>query len=863
MDETPLAKKHPSTKPQQNNWAATHQRHDLLCWYWALAWRRHSKRLRAAYIQPFVGALIAISGILLGVLVDILHVWFIPIIVAPVMVVIGAIIAILSYPLSVYYSFEYPGGFDERLEEYVARRVSRLSPDAFIPQYQTRDNAANRKIRELNHQVGLALKAEKRRLEQSDRTGLTPVHGVLVVGPRGANKTGALWNAMAHELKGWTFVKWPHHMDHPANLARRLGHRTVLWIDDLHEFARPGEAAALAQFIEELRATRQQFLVLASCKDGRDTQELQEARRYFSPLIAGLQRVSASATPPPTQQLDELKRAYKDDLSEVQRGILRTMDWLQSMRVSTFPGEVLDVLNKYFLNAEANADHNLTWDEAIQGLGNHPAGFVRVDHRAEPQTRLSTERYDFGRWFRHNFFRSSFEKAEHPHKVVEPLNVRYLNLEEFDQEGTRAERARKITSTLEQQPQAIIELLAGYSVAAETLILLGDAYMNHLGESIDNAGELAIACYAAALRIFETGTSPGTYPGVWAAALIGKGTAELHVDDAQKADDAFKQVTQHPAPKNDARPIPPLLMARAWHGRGDVIAAKIPSDEVTSQLQDAADYYEKATSLLPASDPLSAEARLDHANILFEIAHGAFKGYEQSLFGMAAQPPLDKIGAAQKAYEDVRQNYSQTVAPAVWAEIQRRQGELGWMKATYLLPATMQLRLSSANSGIAAVNPLADEAKALETAKLARDYFIAARNVFAPSYLSASWAQTHMGLVRALLIIARIIAQTNKQQARKIYSTCIDTTNATVQKVYPLAESPLDWVDLQLLQARAVIGLGALGEGDAPGQYQQAKTLLNEVDALLAAYKRLPENPTSEHITMQMNTLESLGQQIV
>jgi hypothetical protein len=839
----------------------------LLLWYWASALRHDSRWARTAYIQPAVGVVIAIVGVLVGA-GGLMSPSLVAELAGAAIAVLGAVIAAISYPISVYYSFEYPGKFDERLEEYVARRVSRLSKDKFIPHYKTHDNAANRKISDLKHRVRLALKVEKLRLKQSERTGSSPICGIVVVGPKHTNKTGALWFAMERELRGWTFVKWPHHMDHPANLASRLGHRVVLWIDSLQDFARPGEAAALNQFIQQLRDNGQLFLVLSSCRDEQDQHDFQEAQRYFSPLIADLQQVRATGILPPTQQLDNLKRAYKDDLSEMQRGVLRTMDWLQSMHIFTYPGEVLNVLNKYFLKPGVESDDDLTWDAVIQGLGKHSARFVRVDQRAEAQTRLSGERYDFGRWFRNNFFRNFFrnffkKRAQRPHKVIEPLNAHYLNLEDLDQEGSRAERAQTITSILEQQPEAVIKLLAGFPVAAETLILLGDAYLNHLGEAIDNAGELAIECYTAAFQILDAGMSPKQFPGGWAAALIGNGTAELRVGDTQKADAEFSKVIQRPVPTDDARPIPPLLTARAWHGRGDVIAAKIPSDEAAAQLQDAADYYEKAAQLLPSRDPLRSETVLDHANVLFEIAQAAYRRYEQSLSTTPIQPPIGVIDTAQNAYQEANQAYSQTIAPAVWAETKRRQGELCRMMATSLLPAEMQLlRRAATNKDITAVNPLADEENALKTAKIGRDYFIAARNVLAPSYLPMAWSQTQVGLASALLIIARIVAQSDNPQARRIYSLCLETTKITVEKVSKREESPIDWVDLQLLRAQAEVGLGSLGEGDAPGQYLHANSILKKVEILLNDFKRLPGNPESARINAQIRTLESLREEI-
>jgi hypothetical protein len=820
---------------------------DFLLWYWAIAFPRDGRVFRTIYLQPILGLALAIMSVVAGLLR-----WPIPLVVLPVIGVIGLAMIGFAYPVSLVYYAEYRGGFDESLEEYVARRVSRLSRDEFIPEYKTRNPSRARKIRALNRRVSLALRVEELRLAQSERTPSAPVCGVLVIGPKHANKTGALWDAMTRELGGWTFVRWPHHMDYPANLADRLGHRIVLWIDDLHDYSRSGEAAALAQFIQQLREKGRRFLVLSSCRDGTN---LQEARRYFSPLIADLQLVHATEPLPLTRQFEDLMTWYSA-LSEMQKSILRTMDWLQSMRMYAFPEVVLKVLNGYFLDAEANQGSNMTWDEAIQGLGARPARFVRVEERSEAQAILAGKRYDLARWFRYNIFRNILRqrKTAHYHKVLEPLNVRYLDLE-----GSRVERAKKITAILEHQPAAVVQLLAAYPVAAETLILLGDAYLNHLGENIDNAGQLAIKCYLGAFEKLDQGASPTLFPGAWAAAHVGKGTAELRVGLRREADADFSMVTNRPEPAAGARPIPKILLARAWHGRGDVIAAQIPSGEIATQLDDAAEYYELAAQSLPRNDPLWAETMLDRANVLFELAGVATGQYSQSLAETPTQPPTDKAMAARTAYLNALEVYPHTAAPAVWAEIQRRLGELCMMETAWLLPAELRLPHRSAGVASAAFTPLTDEKKAIEAAKEARDYFIAASAVFAPSYLPTAWAQTQVGLVRALLIIARNVArqEDGTSQARDIYSQCLATTKTIAQKVSKLADTPLDWVDLQLLRAQAEIDQAPLEE-DAAAHYNYAKTILGNVESLLSGYSLLSGNLTSERIPTQQGILKAL-----
>ncbi|HET8909525.1 MAG TPA: hypothetical protein VFN11_21430, partial [Ktedonobacterales bacterium] len=227
---------------------------EFLLAYWALAIPRAARIVRVAFLQPFVGVIAVIAGSIASVWGWTAHAVAFSV-GGIALAVLGAVLAIVSYPISVAYFKEYPGGFNADLEEYVARRVSRLSRDEFIPRYKTQRHAAARKMRIMNRQVSLALSAEKLRLLQSARTGSsppTPLCGVLVVGPKHSNKTGALWDAMTQQLSGWTFVRWPHHMDHPDKLTNRLGQQIVLWLDDLHDFANLGEAAALDQFIQQL-----------------------------------------------------------------------------------------------------------------------------------------------------------------------------------------------------------------------------------------------------------------------------------------------------------------------------------------------------------------------------------------------------------------------------------------------------------------------------------------------------------------------------------------------------------------------------------------------------------------------------------
>jgi hypothetical protein len=788
--------------------------------------------------------------------------------------VLGAAIAVISYPISVVYFNEYPGGFSPDLEEYVARRVSRLSRDEFIPRYKPHSHADTLRIRSMNRQVALALRSETLRLEQSVRTGSMRLCGVLVVGPRHSNKTGALWDAMTQQLSDWTFVRWAHHMDHPDKLALRLGQRIVLWLDDLHDFANPGEAAALDQFIQQLSKDGKQFLVLSSC---RDRDDMQEARRYFGPLISQLQRVPATDSLPLTTQVSELQKSFKD-LPASQRSVLETVDWLESLRIHTFPWEVLQVLSSQFLSADEDQES----DQATrEGLANHRARFVQVNQRADPQSEPPKYRYDFGDWFRYSFVRRRYSRrrgsntSRPVHFVLKPINVNLLDLE-----ATREERTKKVTHSFEQNPSYIINRLEGSPFAAETLILLGDAYLNHLGEHTDNAPELAIRCYDGALQMLSVDDTPNQYPGAWAAAHVGKGTAELRARKLADAAADFEPVahraapedasTQHDRASDANRPIPRLLTAYAWHGRGDAIAAAIPSDAAVTvavagaadQLQKAADYYQRAGGVLPPGDPLQAETMLDRANVLYVIARNAANAFAESLFGLPDDPPIIGVATAEEAYDEVRKRYTQADAPAVWAEVQRRLGKLYMMRLKWLLPAHLQLPRRPSDAGAAKLTSFANEQRALRIAKSAREYFTVACDVFAPSYLPASWLDAQVTLVRAQLIIARLIAPKEPGDARELFLGCFDIIDEAVRQAAMPGQSPLDWVDLQLLRAQSEFGIGTLGEGDAKAHYKEASDILANVKIFLGLYRRLQEDAKSKRTASQLADVESLSADI-
>src|SRR5262249_10660508 len=158
------------------------------------------------------------------------------------------------------------------------------------------------------------------------------------------------------------------------------------------------------------------------------------------------------------------------------------------------------------------------WEETLSRLSEHKSRLVRSEQRVEVERRLAEdEEYGLWVWF-NDILLNRFPRHS---RVLVPVNIQYLDV------GRRSSTTeRDVAAVLERFPPALIYALAAHPVAAETLIRLGDAYLSHLGRNLDNASELAITCYEAALKVLDNDVStPRFLPVAWATALIGKGAA--------------------------------------------------------------------------------------------------------------------------------------------------------------------------------------------------------------------------------------------------------------------------------------------------------------------------------------------------
>lgn len=116
----------------------------------------------------------------------------------------------------------------------------------------------------------------------------TPL-GICVYGDPLEGKTRLAWEVMRAALPGWTWLRWPQEPHQPfergVDLASLRGQRIALWLDDMHEFATPAQAALLADLPRRCAAAGVRLVVVATCRSGS---EETRAKRHLGDLIERL-----------------------------------------------------------------------------------------------------------------------------------------------------------------------------------------------------------------------------------------------------------------------------------------------------------------------------------------------------------------------------------------------------------------------------------------------------------------------------------------------------------------------------------------------------------------------------------------------
>jgi hypothetical protein len=776
--------------------------------------------------------------------------------------------AIASVITQVYYS-QYPGRYDLRLSEYVARRVSRLRRKDFIPRSES--YSGTREVRALLNEVRATLRLELQRARREGEAGASALttHGLLVTGPKHSAKKSVLWDAMRTELPGWTFVIWPHHMDHPANLAQRLGRRIVLWVEHLSDYASPGESAALLAFIQQTVQLGKQIIVLSSCREGKS---LQVAQRYFAPLMAQLRPIKASETftglvtyavsttgelaaqEQTAEQIDRDQRiavlkalghtVQSSDLSRIEQDIrvknqlavLKALRWLKDAGALTFPYRVVQLFAQYF-GFDGAAGSN--WDETIAALSRPDHEFVRSAERADATARLESTPRSF-------FERHIFRLLRKPPPIVNvliPMNV--FNLPLID---TSFQQASKF---LERDVNSVIERLNALDqLAIETLILLGDSYLSSQRGDERASSAQAVKFYSAARALLTGDERRRSFHTAWAATVLGQGNAALHQAQLRQgnernkylaqAADAFQALLTSAGGSATVAELP-ALSAQAYHGLGDIeyayanVDSSSDSTHVEQHLMSAVGQYREVLQRLSPRDLFWNETQLNLANALQALttrgASNLGASNDASSSDSSAVLPqiahVQYIQEARVAYSNALLVYSRETSPAVWAEIQRCLADM------HLLEATVLAHSTQSNTQSDRVHNIVGHIQG---------HYFAALTVFSPTYLPVNWAKAQFGLAQAFYFQANSEKAASPDAAEMSFDRASEALTAS-EEILSLLEMPLSWIETRLLRGRIALEKYALKPVENEGERQVKLQAIEVCREVLKDMRRVIRHP--------------------
>ena len=168
--------------------------------------------------------------------------------------------------------------------EYVLRRIRHISGAEYVPRYVPQVYLA-RKDAATGNDIDRAVRDAIRAASSRPRSSLLAPLGVCVTGAAMQGKTRLAWEALNATLPGWTLLRWPHEPRQVFELGSMRNKRFVLWLDNLHEFATPTTAAALADMPRRLAQAGARVVVVATCRAGQDERR---ARRHLGSLLERL-----------------------------------------------------------------------------------------------------------------------------------------------------------------------------------------------------------------------------------------------------------------------------------------------------------------------------------------------------------------------------------------------------------------------------------------------------------------------------------------------------------------------------------------------------------------------------------------------
>ncbi|MFI5272067.1 MAG: hypothetical protein ACHQ4H_03420 [Ktedonobacterales bacterium] len=278
---------------------------------------------------------------------------------------------------------------------YCLQRVRGLRPSEYVPRYVASVYLPRRDVLSGADADTLACDAAHAAIARMPASPLAPL-GLCIYGRAGQGKSRLAWEVAHAALAGWTLLRWPHDPVLSLDPATLRARRVILWLDNAHEFATPTLAATLNDLPRRFAAHGIPFVVVATCRDGKDEAQ---ARCHLASLLdrlaairladltpteadhltAGLEKAGAEAfrdefagTPGSVVLgLRRMRRTVFPALSEPARLVLDSLTLLRSARIYAYPVWRIRATSVDLFDLPA-----ATWDRARGELVR--AGFLRA-----------------------------------------------------------------------------------------------------------------------------------------------------------------------------------------------------------------------------------------------------------------------------------------------------------------------------------------------------------------------------------------------------------------------------------------------------------------------------------------------------
>ncbi|WP_201371448.1 hypothetical protein [Ktedonobacter robiniae] len=661
--------------------------------------------------------------------------------------------------------------------EYTLRPVSQLKPiDCKLARYVEKAYVL-REVDETAHKI-------LQQLSNESLNAYSKMLGICIVGKPAQGKTRLTWEAMQDELPHWTLVHWPHEREHSFDFQALKGKQVILWLDDLHEYAKPNEATSINDLPRRFLEVDAQLIIIATSRDGED---YLLAQKYLGNILEQLTII----------QLEDINDAQ---VIELTKALTKEGVDIRGDEFDGTPGSlVLGVsrMKSRYLNLTEAAKQILKTMKLLRSARIYAYSETRVQSVAgdffnfdRKDWRLSCALLD-----REGFLR--FRKSAKEELLLEPTADIYL------EDKVITDYPSPHQSLIDEWPQ--LEVSLSYHQDAGGLNSLGLAFARRLLGNQQWNKKHAEVCFRKATDIYTSKQLPSAWAGT--QNNLGIALRELaNLAQGQKQHDLLQEAiaTYRSALEVYTRKQMPSDWAATQNNLGTALrelANLAQGQKQHDLLQEARATYRSALEVRTREQTPAAWAMTQNnlGTALGELANLAQE-----------QKQHDLLQEAIAAYRSALEVRTREQTPSDWAMTQNNLGT--------------------------ALNKLANLAQGQKQHALlqeARAAYRSALEVYTRKQTPSDWAATQNNLGNALSGLANL-AQGQKQhdllqEARATYRSALE--------VQTREQTPAAWAMTQNNLGNALSGLANLAQG------QKQHALLQEARA---AYRSALEVQTRE-----------------